>query len=45
LGLAALFRVRRADGWLFTLSLAQAGEFGFVLISYAAQNSVLPRRS
>jgi monovalent cation:proton antiporter-2 (CPA2) family protein len=42
LGLAALFRVRRSDGWLFTLSLAQAGEFGFVLISYAAQNSVLP---
>jgi CPA2 family monovalent cation:H+ antiporter-2 len=45
LGLAALFRVRRSDGWLFTLSLAQAGEFGFVLISYAAQNSVLPRRA
>ncbi|EED36076.1 glutathione-regulated potassium-efflux system protein KefC [Luminiphilus syltensis NOR5-1B] len=41
-GLALLFRVRRADGWLFTLSLAQAGEFGFVLISYATQNRVLP---
>ena len=40
--LAMLFKVRGADGWLFTLSLAQAGEFGFVLISYAAQNSVLP---
>jgi Kef-type K+ transport system membrane component KefB/NAD(P)H-dependent FMN reductase len=40
--LALLFRIRRADGWLFTLSLAQAGEFGFVLISYASQNSVLP---
>lgn len=40
--LALLFKVRRADGWLFTLSLAQAGEFGFVLISYASQNSVLP---
>jgi CPA2 family monovalent cation:H+ antiporter-2/glutathione-regulated potassium-efflux system ancillary protein KefC len=40
--LALLFRIRRADGWLFALSLAQAGEFGFVLISYAAQNSVLP---
>jgi voltage-gated potassium channel Kch len=40
--LALLFRMRRADGWLFTLSLAQAGEFGFVLISYASQNSVLP---
>lgn len=41
--LALLFRIRRSDGWLFTLSLAQAGEFGFVLISYAAQNSVLPQ--
>lgn len=40
--LALVFRLRRADGWLFTLSLAQAGEFGFVLISYATQNSVLP---
>jgi monovalent cation:proton antiporter-2 (CPA2) family protein len=40
--LALVFRVRRADGWLFTLSLAQAGEFGFVLISYASQNAVLP---
>ena len=40
--LALLFRLRRAEGWLFTLSLAQAGEFGFVLISYATQNSVLP---
>ncbi|MFK8042612.1 monovalent cation:proton antiporter-2 (CPA2) family protein [Congregibacter sp.] len=40
--LALMFGVRRADGWLFTLSLAQAGEFGFVLISYASQNSVLP---
>lgn len=39
--LALLFRLRRSDGWLFTLSLAQAGEFGFVLISYSAQNSVL----
>jgi monovalent cation:proton antiporter-2 (CPA2) family protein len=40
--LSLAFRIRRADGWLFTLSLAQAGEFGFVLISYASQNSVLP---
>lgn len=40
--LAFLFRLRRAEGWLFALSLAQAGEFGFVLISYASQNSVLP---
>lgn len=40
--IAFVFGVRKSDGWLFTLSLAQAGEFGFVLISYATQNSVLP---
>ncbi|MBE8181975.1 MAG: potassium transporter, partial [Candidatus Portiera sp.] len=32
----------RSDRWLFTLSLAQAGEFGFVLLAFATQNSVLP---
>lgn len=41
-GLARLFKVHKADGWLFTLSLAQAGEFGFVLLAFSAQNSVLP---
>ncbi|MEM9397168.1 MAG: cation:proton antiporter [Pseudomonadota bacterium] len=41
LTLALIFKLRGSDGWLFTLSLAQAGEFGFVLISYSAQNSVL----
>ena len=41
-GLAALFGVRGTDGWLLTLSLAQAGEFGFVLLSYSGQNLVLP---
>ena len=41
-GLAMVFDVRRSDGWLFTLSLAQAGEFGFVLLSYSLQNHVLP---
>ena len=41
-GLAMLFKVRRSDGWLFTLSLAQAGEFGFVLLSFSLQNHVLP---
>ncbi|GAB5413777.1 MAG: monovalent cation:proton antiporter-2 (CPA2) family protein [Congregibacter sp.] len=40
--IAFVFGLRKSDGWLFTLSLAQAGEFGFVLISYATQNSVLP---
>lgn len=40
--LALVFRIRRSDGWLFTLSLAQAGEFGFVLLSYSVQNNALP---
>ena len=42
LGLALLFRVRGSNGWLFTLGLAQAGEFGFVLLTYSVQNSVIP---
>ncbi|SFL95134.1 cation:proton antiporter [Shimia aestuarii] len=36
------FGLRRRDLWLFTLSLAQAGEFGFVLISFSSQQNVLP---
>jgi CPA2 family monovalent cation:H+ antiporter-2 len=40
-GLAVLFRLRGRNRWLFTLGLAQAGEFGFVLISFALQRSVL----
>ena len=40
--LARLFRLETADGWLFTLSLAQAGEFGFVLLSFSLQNHVIP---
>ncbi len=42
LGLALLFRVHGSNGWLFTLSLAQAGEFGFVLLTYSVQNNVIP---
>ncbi len=38
--LALLFNTRGSDGWLFSLSLAQAGEFGFVLLSYGQQNQV-----
>ncbi len=42
-GLAVAFGVRRSEGWLFTLSLAQAGEFGFVLLGFAvAQHVVSP---
>ena len=41
-GLARLFKLAAADRWLFTLGLAQAGEFGFVLLSFSVQNSVIP---
>lgn len=40
--LANLFRIRCGDKWLFALGLAQAGEFGFVLLSYSLANAVLP---
>ncbi|MFA0626578.1 monovalent cation:proton antiporter-2 (CPA2) family protein [Vibrio sp. 10N.222.49.A3] len=40
--LALIFKIKNSDRWLFTLSLAQAGEFGFVLLSFSAQNHVLP---
>jgi CPA2 family monovalent cation:H+ antiporter-2 len=36
------FGLRGRDQWLFTLSLAQAGEFGFVLITTATAQNVLP---
>ncbi len=40
--LAVIFKLRGADKWLFTLGLAQAGEFGFVLLSFTVQNGVIP---
>lgn len=40
--LALIFRVKGSDRWLLTLSLAQAGEFGFVLLSFSVSNHVLP---
>ncbi|MDH5797216.1 MAG: NAD-binding protein, partial [Paracoccaceae bacterium] len=36
------FNMHKRDRWLFTLGLAQAGEFGFVLISFSTQQNVLP---
>lgn len=39
--LAILFSLRGHDRWLFTLGLAQAGEFGFVLVSFARQQGIL----
>ena len=41
-GLARTFKISGADRWLFTLGLAQAGEFGFVLLSFAVASAVLP---
>ena len=40
-GLAVLFKLRGQDRILFTLGLAQAGEFGFVLVSFARQQGIL----
>lgn len=37
-----LFKLRGRDQWLFTLGLAQAGEFGFVLTSFAGTQRILP---
>lgn len=42
LGLARLFRLQTGDQWLFALGLAQAGEFGFVLLGFCVQNGVIP---
>ncbi|WP_432452091.1 MULTISPECIES: monovalent cation:proton antiporter-2 (CPA2) family protein [unclassified Agarivorans] len=41
-GLAITFKIKNSDRWLFALSLAQAGEFGFVLLNYTQQNHVIP---
>ena len=40
-GLAVLFKLRGKDRWLFTLGLAQAGEFGFVLTSFSTKQGVM----
>ena len=42
LALSYLFGIRGAHRWLFALGLAQAGEFGFVLLSFTVTNSVIP---
>ena len=42
LALSYLFKVEGSDRWLFSLGLAQAGEFGFVLLSFTVANSVIP---
>ncbi|MCG3267235.1 monovalent cation:proton antiporter-2 (CPA2) family protein [Yoonia sp. I 8.24] len=40
-GLGRLFKLKGKDQWLFTLGLAQAGEFGFVLVSFSSQQGVM----
>lgn len=40
--LGRVFKLPAADKWLFGLGLAQAGEFGFVLLSFMVANAVLP---
>ena len=41
--LGRAFRLKGRDRWLFTLSLAQSGEFGFVLIAFSVQQHVIPQ--
>ncbi|MDK3019723.1 cation:proton antiporter domain-containing protein [Pseudodonghicola flavimaris] len=36
------FKLRGRNLWLFTLGLAQAGEFGFVLLAFSTQLNVIP---
>ena len=42
LWIAIFFKLKASDRWLFTLSLAQAGEFGFVLLAFTVANGVIP---
>ncbi|MGH1576243.1 cation:proton antiporter [Planktotalea sp.] len=40
--LARIFKLEGGDKWLFGLGLAQAGEFGFVLLSFAVAGDIIP---
>ncbi len=40
--LGTAFGLRGPDRWLLAISLAPAGEFGFVLLSFSVANAVLP---
>jgi glutathione-regulated potassium-efflux system ancillary protein KefC len=42
-GLSRWFGLRSGQEMLFSLALAQAGEFAFVLISFSSQNAILDR--
>ncbi len=41
-GLGVAFQLKGRHQWLLALSLAQAGEFGFVLISFSVATGVMP---
>ena len=41
--LALAFKIKGRDRWLFTLGLAQAGEFGFVLAAFSVGQGVMPQ--
>lgn len=41
--LGRAFNLQGGDKWLFALGLAQAGEFGFVLLSFTVANAVIPQ--
>ena len=41
--LSKVFKIEKPENWLFALSLAQAGEFGFVLLSFAVMNQIVPK--
>lgn len=43
--LGRFFHINGRDRWLFTLGLAQAGEFGFVLTSFAVAQRILPEHT
>ena len=40
--IGTVFRLRGSDRWLFSLGLAQIGEFAFVFLAFATQNAVMP---
>lgn len=39
--LSLVFRIRGRNRWLFTLGLAQAGEFGFVLVAFSLKQRII----
>jgi len=40
--LARIFKLKGGGYWLFALGLAQAGEFGFVLLGFAQNSAIVP---